>query len=366
VEIKKKILVVDDEEQNRKLLSSLLKSEGYDVETAVNGSEAVKKSKSSMPDLILLDIMMPDMDGYKACDLIKSDPDTLNIPVVMVTALADRDSKLKGLNVAANDFLTKPIDRTELILRVENLLKIKEYEDFMLRHNQVLEEEVRKRTYEIQEAMNEVESAHDETKKGYIETIDRLTLAAEYKDEDTATHIKRISLYCKVISEKLDKPDDFIETIFFASPMHDIGKIGIPDSILLKPGKLTSEEFEKMKTHTTIGGKILKDSMSDFLKAGEVIALTHHERWDGTGYPKGLKGEKIPFMGRIMHIVDQYDSLRSKRPYKAGLSHEKTYEIITKGDGRTMPEHFAPDVLGAFKYLQDKFNQIFEGYQDLP
>jgi putative two-component system response regulator len=366
VEIKKKILVVDDEEQNRKLLSSLLKSEGYDVETAVNGREAVKKSKSSMPDLILLDIMMPDMDGYKACDLIKSDPDTLNIPVVMVTAFADRDSKLKGLNAAANDFLTKPIDRTELILRVQNLLKIKEYEDFMLRHNQVLEEEVRKRTYEIQEAMNEVERAHDETKKGYIETIDRLTLAAEYKDEDTATHIKRISFYCKAISEKLEKPDDFIETIFFASPMHDIGKMGIPDSILLKPGKLTSEEFEKMKTHTTIGGKILKDSRSDFLKAGEVIALTHHERWDGTGYPKGLKGEGIPLMGRIMNIVDQYDLLRSKRPYKAGLSHEKTYEIITKGDGRTMPEHFAPDVLGAFKCLKDKFNQIFEGYQDLP
>jgi len=361
---KNKILIVDDEEPNLKLLESLLRSLGYVTDTAVNGLEAVKKTKSGMPDLILMDIMMPDMDGYEACDLIKSDPATTNIPVIIVTALSDRDSKLKGLNVGASDFLTKPIDRTELTIRVRNLLRIKEYEDFMLRHNQILEDEVKKRTFELQEAMFEIERAQEETKKSYIETIHRLTLAAEYRDEDTATHIKRISYYCRILSEKLRQSEAFAEKIFYASPMHDIGKMGIPDNILLKPGKLDDAEFEKIKSHTVIGAKILSNSESDFLRLGETIALTHHERWDGTGYPNRLKGEEIPIEGRIMNIVDQYDSLRSKRPYKPGFSHEKAFEIITKGDGRTMPEHFDPAVLHTFIEVADEFDKIFNGYQD--
>ena len=364
MEVKKKILVADDEEQNRKLLGSLLVAVGYDIEYACTGKEAVEKSKTYRPDLILLDIMMPDMDGYEACDLIRTDPETVNIPIVMVTALTERDSKLKGLTVGANDFLTKPIDRAELTLRVKNLLKMKEFEDFMLRHNQILEDEVKQRTYDLQEAIDEIERSHEETKKGYLETIYRLTLAAEFKDEDTSSHIKRISHYCKAISLKLGKSNEFIETIFHASPMHDIGKIGIPDNILLKPGRLTSEEFEIMKNHTKIGARILGNSVSDFLQAGEIIALSHHERWDGKGYPNGLKGKEIPLTGRIMNIVDQYDSLRSKRPYKPALSHEKTYEIITKGDGRTMPEHFDPEILEVFKQLADEFNTIFEEHKD--
>jgi putative two-component system response regulator len=360
----KKILVVDDEEQNVRLLCSLLKAEGYDTVIAVNGREAVEKVKTLRPDLVLLDIMMPDMDGYEACSLIKNDPESINIPVVIVTALSDRESKLRGLDVSANEFLTKPIDRVELILRVRNLLKVKEYEDFMVRHNQSLEQEVRKRTYELQATMDEIEAAHQEIKNSYIETIYRLTLAAELRDEDTATHIKRISYYCKTLSGELGQSDDFIETIFYASPMHDIGKIGIPDSILLKPGKLSPEEFEVIKSHTTIGGRILAGSSSEFLVAAEVVALTHHERWDGTGYPKGLKGEDIPLMGRIMNIVDQYDSLRSKRPYKPQLSHEQVYDIIVKGDGRTKPEHFDPRILEAFISNAGEFKKIYEGYQD--
>lgn len=358
MEVTQKILIVDDEEQNIKLLSSLLQALGYEIETGVNGKEAVKKSKSYRPDLILLDVMMPVMDGFEACDEIKNDPDTAHIPVVIVTALADRDSKLHGLNVRANDFLTKPIDRAELTLRVKNLLKVKEFEDFMIKHNQVLEDEVRKRTFEL-------DKANEELKSSYIETIYRLTLAAEYKDEDTATHIRRISYYCKTIGEKLGLQDEFVEIMFYASPMHDVGKMGIPDSILLKPGKLTSEEFEIMKSHTTIGARILRESRSEFLKAGETIALSHHERWDGTGYPHGLKGEEIPLTGRIMNIVDQYDSLRSRRPYKPGLSHKQTVEIITVGDGRTMPGHFDPDVLNAFVQSANEFNDIFEGHQGL-
>ncbi|MBI5846573.1 MAG: response regulator [Nitrospirae bacterium] len=361
---KKKILVVDDEEQNVKLLSSLLRAEGYEAETASNGREAVEKVKALFPDLVLLDIMMPDMDGYEACSLIKNDAETANIPVVIVTALSDRESKLRGLEVSANEFLTKPIDRIELILRVKNLLRIKDYEDFMLSHNQRLEQEVRNRTYELQIAMDDIESAHQEIKSSYIETIHRLTLAAEFKDEDTATHIKRISYYCRILAEQLGQAGDFCETIFYAGPMHDIGKIGIPDNILLKPGKLTPEEFEIIKSHTTIGARILSKSSSEFLSAAEVVALTHHERWDGTGYPRGLKGEDIPLMGRIMNIVDQYDSLRSKRPYKPPFSHEQAFNIIVKGDGRTKPEHFDPRILDVFAEAADEFDRIFEGYQD--
>jgi putative two-component system response regulator len=361
---KKKILVVDDEEQNVKLLSSLLRAEGYETETASNGREAVEKVKTVSPDLVLLDIMMPDMDGYEACSLIKNDAESANIPVVIVTALSDRESKLRGLEVSANEFLTKPIDRIELILRVKNLLRIKDYEDFMIGHNQRLEQEVRNRTYELQAAMEEIETAHREIKESYIETIYRLTLAAEFKDEDTATHIKRISFYCKILAEHLGQSSEFCEIIFYAGPMHDIGKIGIPDHILLKPGKLTSEEFEIIKSHTTIGARILSGSSSEFLSAAEVVALSHHERWDGTGYPRGLKGEDIPLMGRIMNIVDQYDSLRSKRPYKPPFSHEQARDIIIKGDGRTKPEHFDPRILGAFSANADEFDRIFEGYQD--
>jgi len=361
---KNKILVVDDEEQNVKLLSSLLTAEGYETVTASNGREAVEKVKAFFPDLVLMDIMMPEMDGYEACSIIKSDAELLHIPVVIVTALSDRESKLRGLEVSANEFLTKPIDRIELILRVKNLLRIKEYEDFVVSHNQLLEREVRKRTYDLQHAMEEVEAAHEEIKSSYLETIYRLTLAAEFKDEDTAMHIKRISYYCKNLSKHLGQSDEFCEIIYYAGPMHDIGKIGIPDNILLKPGELTPEEFEIIQSHTTIGGRILSGSSSEFLAAAEVVALSHHERWDGTGYPRGLKGEDIPLMGRIMNIVDQYDSLRSKRPYKVPFSHEQSVDIISKSDGRTKPEHFDPKILGAFIDAGDEFDRIFEGYQD--
>jgi len=361
---KKKILVVDDEEQNVTFLSSMLRAEGYDTDSASNGREAVDKVKASLPDLVLLDLMMPDMDGYEACRLIKNDAESVNIPVVIVTALSDRESKLRCLEVSANEILTKPIDRIELILRVKNLIKIKEYEDFVVRHNQLLEQEVRKRTYELQIAKDDIESAHQEIKSSYIETIYRLTLAAEFRDEGTATHIKRISYYCRSLAHRLDQSDSFIETIFYAGPMHDIGKIGIPDNILLKRGILMPVEFEIIKSHTTIGAKILSKSSSEFLSAAETVALTHHERWDGTGYPQGLRGEDIPLMGRIMNIVDQYDSLRSKRPYKPPFSHEQAFDIIAKGDGRTKPEHFDPKILGTFIDAADEFNRIYEGHQD--
>ncbi len=344
----KRILIVDDDELNRTLLKSLLKE--YLTFEAKNGIEALDMVLAVNPDIILMDIMMPEMDGFEATRRLKENPYTSRIPVIILTGLQDRDAKIKGLKCGATDFIVKPIDTAELIVRVKNLLRIKEFEDFLVKHNQIL--------------LNEVEQKTIEVKRAFIETVYRLTLAAEYKDEDTYSHIKRISLYTKLISEYLGLTEKEVELMYYGSPMHDIGKMGIPDSILLKPGRHTPEEFEIMKSHTIIGEKILKDSPSEILQIGARFAKSHHERFDGTGYPMGLKGTDIPLEGRILNIVDQYDALRSKRPYKEAFSHEKTFKIITEGDGRTLPEHFDPDILKAFINLNEEFEKIYEATKD--
>ncbi|MBI5307949.1 MAG: response regulator [Planctomycetes bacterium] len=363
-EAKKRILIVDDEEMNREFMSVVLKSYGYAYETAKTGLEALKKTKEFLPDLILLDVMMPDMDGYETCRRLKEDPSTCHIPIIIVTALADRESKIMGLDTGASDFVTKPIDRRELMVRTKNLLKVKEFEDFLRNHNKILEVEVAKKTEELSKAFHFLDNAFRKIKQGYVDTIRRLTVVSEYKDEETASHIRRVGHYCSLLARHLGWSGEDAEKIFYASPMHDIGKVGIPSELLLKRGKLFSEEFTLMKTHTTIGGNILRDSTSEFLQMAEKIALCHHEKWDGSGYPNGLKGEDIPMEGRIMNIVDQYDAMRSPRPYKVGFGHEKVIEIITRGDGRTMPEHFDPQVLAAFKDLAGEFNKIFETYKE--
>ncbi|MBI5604859.1 MAG: response regulator [Deltaproteobacteria bacterium] len=345
-----KILCVDDDLTNLTLLEAMLKPKGYQVITVDSGQDALEKLKSEAFDLVLLDVMMPEINGYEVCRRIKEDPLIKDIPVVMVTALADRGSKIKGLEAGANEFLSKPLDGVELQVRTRNLLRIKEVEDFLKNHNQHLAYQVAEKTKELRDA--------------FIDTILRLTLAAEYKDEDTALHITRTSYYTQYLARKLGFSEEEVQTMFYACPMHDVGKIGIADGILLKPDRLTCKEFEVMKTHTTIGASILKGSPSPILVSAERFARYHHECWDGSGYPQGLKGEEIPMEGRIFNLIDQYDALRSRRPYKSAFRHEKAFEVLTEGDDRTMPTHFDPRVFEAFRDNHQVFATIYEQHSN--
>lgn len=355
-----KVLIVDDIKANRVLIKTYLEKEGYSCDIAENGLEALEKARDIKPDLVLLDIQMPVMDGYQACKEMKNDPLLKHIPVVIVTALTDKEARLRSLEAGANDFLTKPINSTELLVRVKNLLKLKEYWDFLQNYSKELEIEVTRRTDELNKSLDQLKKSEEMLMRSYEETIFRLTIVAEFKDEQTAEHIKRVGDYCSLIAKQLGWSDKDINTIRFASPLHDIGKIGIPTDILLKTSKLNFQEYELMKTHTTIGAEILRGSNSEFLRMGERIALTHHENWDGTGYPGGLKEDEIDISGRIMRLADNYDALRSERPYKTPFSHQEAVEIISKGDGITKPEHFDPKILEIFRNSQREFDLIFE------
>ncbi len=345
-----RILVVDDDVRNVKLLETLLQIEGYATVSAANGHHCLELAASEAPDLILLDVMMPELDGFETVTRLKANPATRPIPVIMVTSLDDRDSKIRGLQAGAEEFLTKPIDRADLSVRVRNLLRLKEYSDFLSNHNHLLEHRVKERTAQLEDA--------------YRETVLTLVRAAEHKDEETGHHVRRISHYCRELAKALGQDAAFCDAIYHASPMHDVGKIGIPDHVLMKPGPLTPEEWAIMKTHAAMGASILGRAESPYLQMGAAISLNHHERWDGGGYPNGTRGAAIPLEARIMQICDVYDALRSRRPYKPPFDHARAVQIITEGDGRTSPAHFDPAVLAAFTATADRFNAIWEEMKD--
>ena len=339
------ILIVDDEESNRHLFETLLKLEGYFTQTANNGEAALAMVADRQPDLILLDVMMPGMDGFQVAAKLKSNPATEHIPVIMATSLDDRGAMLAGLNAGAEEFLTKPLDRTEMKVRVRNILRLKEYSDMLSHYNTTLEQQVYERTMRLRDSN--------------METIFALTRAAEYKDEDTTAHVRRIGSYSKHLAEMLGMDSEFIENIYYASPMHDIGKIGIADAILLKKGEHTPEEIATLKMHCTIGWEILSVGKSSYMQMGAAIALGHHERWDGSGYPNGKKGDANPVSARIVNLCDVYDALRTKRHDRQAFDHETAVAIITRGDGKTRPEHFDPEILEAFKRNAEAFREIY-------
>jgi putative two-component system response regulator len=345
-----RILIVEDEEINRRLFAAMLEVEGYSIMEAATGAQGLELARQERPDLVLLDVMMPGINGYEVARALKADVVTLAIPIVMVTALDDHESRLRGLEAGAEEFVTKPVDRSELRIRVRNLLRLKKLSDFLANHNRILDIEVRDRTRQLVSS--------------FRETIATLTRAASYKDEETGAHVARISVYSMELAQVLALGAAFCDTIHYASPMHDLGKIAIPDAILGKCGKFDPQEWEIMKTHSARGAELLCGTESPYLLMGAEIARGHHERWDGRGYPAGLTGETTPLSARLVNICDQYDALRSKRPYKPAFSHGKALEIITAGDGRTMPSHFDPAVLDAFKRCAGRFRDIYEAHRD--
>ncbi len=353
MENQKTILVVDDEDRNLRLMEAMLIPLGYAVTKACNGDECLKVVEESPPDVILLDVMMPGMDGFEVARRLKNGDDTMTIPIVMVTALQGVEDRVKALEAGADDFLTKPVEKTELKARVQSLVKVKAYYDHMQDYQKTLEETVAKRTRQLNDALQQ-------TKLASLDSIIRLSRAAEYKDEHTGAHIGRMSRYAAEIARAMEISDETVESILYAAPMHDIGKIGIPDNVLMKPDKLDHGEWEVMKQHTIIGAHILDGSTSRFANLGKIIALTHHEKWNGKGYPQGLKGTAIPLSGRIVAVADVFDALTSHRPYRRALPVDVALSIIQESRGG----HFDPDVVDAFFDVEDEIRKIKESYSE--
>lgn len=354
------VLVVDDTETNIDILVEAL-DEGYNVSVAMDGASALDAVEEEPPDLILLDIMMPGMDGYEVCRKLKSNDQTAEIPVIFLTALSEIKSKTKGFELGAVDYITKPFEILEVKARVQTHLTLKEAREFLKNQNEILEQKVEERTRELVLTQDV--------------TIQSLASLAETRDNETGGHIQRTSNYIKLLAEHLLEQNLYADTLttaaakllFKSAPLHDIGKVGVRDKILLKPGKLTDEEFAEMKKHTVYGRDALLKAekelgSSSFLRFAREIAYSHHEKWDGTGYPERLKGDQIPVSGRLMAIADVYDALICKRVYKAPFTHGKAVSIIKEGRGK----HFCPEVVDAFEVLEERFRKVALQLADHP
>ncbi|MGB4075069.1 response regulator [Pseudomonas sp.] len=354
------ILVVDDTPDNLSLMSGLLR-DAYKVKLAPSGERALQVvSGESKPDLILLDIMMPGMDGYEVLRRLQQDAAAASIPVIFLTAMTAAEDEKIGLDLGAVDYISKPINPAIVLARVHTQLQLKFARDVLQNHNEFLEREVAKRTREVV-AIQDV-------------TIRAITSLAETRDNETGNHIRRTQHYVRLLAEHLQAHPRFsaelsaenIESLFKSAPLHDIGKVGIPDRILLKPGRLDADEFEIMKTHTTLGRDAIVQAEQElgesitFLRYAKEIAYSHQEKWDGSGYPQGLVAEAIPLSARLMALADVYDALISQRVYKPAFSHDKALEIIREGRGN----HFDPDIVDGFLQISDGFAQIARQYGD--
>ena len=328
---------------------------------ANSGDKALRIAQSDPPpDLILLDIMMPEVDGYQVLDQLKSDPRTRDIPVIFLTAKSEVEDEKKGLELGAVDYITKPISPPIVLARVKTQLTLKAAADFLRDKAKYLEEEVARRTREVV-AIQDV-------------TILAMASLAETRDSDTGNHIRRTQYYVRALAEQLKSHPRFawfltdanIETLFKSAPLHDIGKVGIPDRILLKPGHFDTQEFQIMKTHAMLGRDAISHAEKslgtdvDFLSMAKEIALSHQEKWDGSGYPEGLSGDDIPISARLMAVADVYDALISRRVYKEAMSHQQAVQIIADGKG----SHFDPDMVDAFVHISDQFNAIARRFAD--
>ena len=348
------VLLCDDELMNRKVATKILVKEGFSVVEAENGQEALDILKTTKVDMILMDLMMPVMDGYEATKLIKEDESLSAIPLIVISALSDKKAIIKALELGADDYITKPFDITDFRLRVKNAIKIGEYQNMLQDKKVLLEAEVNEKTEELQNALVEVRSSEKDI-------ISILSKMAEYRDNETSMHTVRVGEMSALLASKFGWEEEDVELMRLAAPMHDIGKVGIADRILLKPGKLEDDEFSIMKGHSSIGYSILSQKTTPLLKLAAEIANTHHEKYNGRGYPLGLSEEEIPLSGAIVAVTDVFDALLSERPYKKAFSLEKTVDIIKNDTG----SHFSPRVVSLFLGSLDEMVEIRKRLEDV-